>query len=121
MNKPIGTYHPDLSNIMTPRELYAKFMDHLAKGRYDTIDYGVRSDDGVVDTVDGQRRRRTGTGNERRNWTDAVKGLQLHEREQEGQRCTERGLVLDDTGEIPQSTTRTTNGVLFQIIVSLVW
>lgn len=50
-----------------------------------------------------------GNGNEGRNWTDAVQGWPLHERELEGKPRTERRLVFDDTGEGLQSTTGTTN------------
>lgn len=58
-----------------------------------------------------QNRRRTGTGNERRNRPDVVESRQLHESERERQTRTEGRLVFHDTGESPHSATGTTNDV----------
>lgn len=81
-------------------------MDFSGKGRHTTISDGV--DNGVVDTVGRQSRRRGETGKEGRNRTDAVQGRPLHKREREGHAPTERRLVLEDAGERTQYATGTT-------------
>lgn len=86
-------------------------MECSDKGRHETIDDVLGRENGVLRTVDGQSRRRTGTGNEGRNRTDGGQGWPLHEREREGQPRTEHRLLFDDMGETTQSATGTTKDI----------